>query len=435
MAIDLSVYDKIGQNSLATLIPQRQAMSQQLAAGNIDLQTKKNAYVTQIMSAASASGDPNEYMKGKQFLQSQGIDASNYSDDPVVGKQQAEAARMALISPLGMLNSQIQLQRNGIQAAGVNGTNAPATLGAPSTLSTPVPVIRGDSLPSTQIIADAMNSTPDAAIPPAAVTPSAAPPPVSANMLATTIPIRAPSPDDKKYAGFNPKTQSEMFKNDMDVYNNRPDVIQAKKTAESLGTDEGKNNADAKNAFNVMIGNLPAVVSRTNGLIKYAPDASSGLGVTSGSTEEGFFPAFANSWMGSQKIADANSQVTKYAAQGAFPEIASALKGSDMRGNRFLEQLMSNGLSINAQSPADTKVLAAQTNLGNYIQGLKSLASRLRAQGDSGVPSDQQIDDMFVKAGATLPETFNAPQGGAPEQENKVIDGVTYTKINGKWHK
>ncbi len=140
-------------------ISKNTAISQQLQAGNLDQQQKANIYATQVLSAATApigqdaQGQPiyNQklYDSAKQHLQQFGIDTSQYDPNVQNAAPQVAAARMATISPLGMLNSQIQLQRNGIQAAGVNGTPAPVALpGMPSAGGQPLPRTQPPALPA-----------------------------------------------------------------------------------------------------------------------------------------------------------------------------------------------------------------------------------------------------------------------------------------------
>ena len=433
--------------NLTDRIMQQQQFSNQQGAAQIDLKTKQNVYASQLMSAAAASGDPQRIQMAKQALSQANIDSSSWADDPAQVKLQATALQQSLMSPLGMLNASINEQKANAATATNNGTLAPGL--------TP---IGGSPAPTPQTTIPAASSNNPPALPAGDPTDDAAtaralfaiqhPDLVSkgntAPSVTSTIPVSgqstlppAPTQDDAKYAELNPKTRIEAFKADLEAYNQRPDVKAAVAGATSGATDSAKLNAEAKNAFNVMLGNIPSVVSRTNGIIQYAPDASSGMGVHSGGTEGGLYPTFANSSLGQKyepETATANAQVTKYAAQGAFPEIAAALKGSSMKGNRFLEQIMSNGLSIDAQSPSDTKITSAQTNLGNYIQGVKSLASQLRAQGEQNVPNDQQIDAMFVKNGATLPKNFNTPQPGAAASVGNAIDprAIQQLKANPK---
>ncbi len=117
---------------------QRGAQNMAMEAAGLDAQQKKLAYAAQVMSAASApvaqdeKGQPvyNDAMvqSAKQHLSGLGIDTSMFGNSGAEAYQQTQNLRQALMSPAAMLNSQIQLQRNGIQAAGVNGTVAPTTL-------------------------------------------------------------------------------------------------------------------------------------------------------------------------------------------------------------------------------------------------------------------------------------------------------------------
>lgn len=189
--------------NLTDRINQQQAITSQLQGQQVDVRQKQNAYATQVMSAAAATGDPMQYARGKQMLASQGIDVSNWSDDPAVGAQQAQAARNALISPLGMLNASIAQEKAGADVAGVNGTKAAGLqpIGSPPSLSSAIPAANGAAPLPPPLTGAAATAT----IP--AFSGASNPP-----SLSSTISPATPSPSSSPLqpAPFVPPTQGNM---------------------------------------------------------------------------------------------------------------------------------------------------------------------------------------------------------------------------------
>lgn len=113
-----------------------QLAQSQIQTGNIEALTKKNAYATQVLSAAASpagaddKGNPvftgdnqSSYDAAKQHLQGLGIDVSSYAPDVQTGSQQLFAARQAA-SPYGTLfNAQQKVIGNNIAAAGLGLPN------------------------------------------------------------------------------------------------------------------------------------------------------------------------------------------------------------------------------------------------------------------------------------------------------------------------
>lgn len=401
---------------------------QDLQTGALDMKSKQNIYATQVMSAAAASGDQASYEQGLRFLRQNGIDISGWAPDVATGAQQAQAGRLAQ-SPLGsLLNAQTKMSANDIAAvqtygsmeaaikagykpegiSGLGGFSPPSTTAptTPPATVTPDPAQSAGppgfgAGPAPKPGMPQFNQTPGQTVTPPAST--SAPTQPAAPVFVPPAPI----------AGESQAAYQDRYKNAMETWKSDPAVIAAQKSADAMGSTQGTALGDAQTAFNTMVNNIPSIVSRTNGIIKYAPAASSGLGVDA--QGNGMAPSFDNTSLGGMLNPDAsmaNMQLQKLTAQGAFPEIAAALKNSNIKGNKFLETLMNNGLGINMQVPGDKKIAAAQGNLSQYIQQVKATAGQLRSMGQANVPSDAQIDAMFTGAGATLPQTYNTPQAG-----------------------
>lgn len=126
MAIDANVFQNIHtyadyQKADQDFQLRKVLAQQQLQSGGIDAQSKSNVYATQILSAATATGDQNAYDNARRTLANNGIDVSIWAPDVQSGAQQAQAARLAQ-SPLGsLLSAGTKIDANNIAAASVTG--------------------------------------------------------------------------------------------------------------------------------------------------------------------------------------------------------------------------------------------------------------------------------------------------------------------------
>lgn len=127
MAIDPNVFNNIKQfadynRADQAFQLQKATQEQALQSGGIDAASKANVYATQVLSAATATGDQGAYDQAKQTLQQNGVDTSTWAPDVATGAQQAQAARLAQ-SPYGTIfNAQQKVIANNIAGAGVMGT-------------------------------------------------------------------------------------------------------------------------------------------------------------------------------------------------------------------------------------------------------------------------------------------------------------------------
>lgn len=412
MPVDLSVFDRLktlGDYNKANqdFMAQKALAAQQLQGGQIDALKKQNDYSTQILAAATASGDQASYDTAKAHLGQLGIDTSQYAPDVATGAVQAQAARQALISPLGLLNSQIA-------AAGVNGTIAPSIIrpGMPSVGATPQAVSTVASSPVQQL----PNPTPP---PPGGMMDSALPaadPTVPNGIVpAYTAAITMPNPNDPKYNRMNPKTKDAALQSDLALYNASPGAITTKANAEKSGSDEGATAADDQKVLDLALSKLPYSLQRFQTMRDASKDASGGPLTNSEGT--GLKQQIANSFIGSDKTAKANATLIQAAAQGVLPELGPQLSG--MRPNKFLEGLATAGSSI----PISDKDVARQQAINglekNYIDTAKAAAQRQRDRG-LPAPSDQEIDQSVANYKAKFGIANAAPTDYMPSNASSV---------------
>lgn len=420
--------------NLTDRINQQQAISSQLQAQQVDVRQKQNAYATQVMSAAAATGDPMQYAKGKQLLASQGIDVSNWSDDPVIGKQQAEAARMALISPLGMLNASINQEKAGAAVAGVNGTmatglqpigGAPSLTSAIPASSPPSGSAAGGFSASPLVTSGATTSLPQSGnAQPAPMQGAANSPPSLTAPIPSSAPVSAtppaPASTDEKYLGMNPEARNKALALDTEIYNKRPDVQAAVEAAKTQAGVTGTEVGDAKKTYDIASAGLPFALQRFSAMRGAAQNASSGLGVDQAG--DGAAQQFANTALGKYmepETGSGNQTLKQYSSQGVLGELGPQLAQSGVRGNKFLESIASNASGLDMSAAPDDKVTLINGLQDMYVQNLKKEADVLRKNGQPAM-TDAQIDALVKsKTGSTAPSaTIPATNGWAIKKVN-----------------
>lgn len=96
--------------------------NQKVQAGNLANAQQGNIYATQVLSAATATGDQNIYDAAKKHLADGGFDMGGWAPDVATGQTQAQAARLSQ-SPLGsLLNAQTKMSANDIAAVATYGS-------------------------------------------------------------------------------------------------------------------------------------------------------------------------------------------------------------------------------------------------------------------------------------------------------------------------
>lgn len=96
--------------------------NQKIQAGNLANAQGGNVYATQVLSAATATGNQDIYNAAKSHLADGGFDMSSWAPDVQTAQTQAQAARLAQ-SPLGsLLNAQTKMSANDIAAVSTYGS-------------------------------------------------------------------------------------------------------------------------------------------------------------------------------------------------------------------------------------------------------------------------------------------------------------------------
>ncbi len=412
--LNLPQYDPANTLSVKNVQDNNAAIAQKLQSGQLANQSAANVYATQVISAASATGNQALYDSALQHLQSKGIDTGGWAPDIQTGQKQAEAARMAQ-SPLGSLlsaGSRMDANANAADiAAGkvpngggnaiVNGLlrNGALTGGIPipvgigsgltpdegkievgkmaSAAATGVPIPEGMQVGGLPVSVDNVNATARAVN--------------EQRSVKFTPPMRDPS---ETQAAYQARAQQafEAWKAD-------PSTVAATKTQEALGTAGGE---EAK-MLDIMKSGLPLMLKRFQNLRDSASEASSGLGVSSDGG--GLYPWLANSKMGQAiepKTANANAMLQQNASQNILGELGPQLAQAGVRGNKFLEQIANQASGMDMSAPPDVKTNIVNGLESTYIANLKSTANQVRLKG-LPAPTDAEIDQMVSQLKGAAP--------------------------------
>lgn len=263
----------VDTSSLGNNISLRQAEvnntleNQKIDAGNTANAQAKTVYAAQVLTGALASGDPAIYAQAKSHLGDMGFDTSSLAADIPTATAQVNALRQAQYSanPLNaLLGLGIKADANNIaaQSAAANpgaaakldpisalvGGKVAGMLGAPGAAApvasaantqalglNPAPVPPGTPpiTPETAPMAAGSGAAAASAVPPALAAPSA--PAAAAPAVPGVIPSGVPAPPDP-----NKFVTENQYKQAMDIYNNDPQVLAARKKAEAEGGAVGE---------------------------------------------------------------------------------------------------------------------------------------------------------------------------------------------------
>ena len=125
MVPDVALGTLNNQTQIPQLMQQNQAVGNQLAEQKLQQQSQQNVLATQVLSAASSTGNQGLYDSAKMHLSSGGIDTSMWPQDVGSGQTFAQSARLAQ-SPLGsLLNAGAKMDANNIAANTAAGQATP----------------------------------------------------------------------------------------------------------------------------------------------------------------------------------------------------------------------------------------------------------------------------------------------------------------------
>lgn len=400
--------------------------NQALQTGGIDEATKANAYATQIISAGAAGGQKS-YDAARQHLQGMGIDVSGYAPDVATGASQAAAARQALISPLGMMNAQIQAAGVGAKIADVNGTQA-APIGA-TALPSPTPALGTPNLNTVIPRAASVSGTPAPGALPADDTgvtvqdPSTAPQAPSPNLppplpvrptLNTIIPQSGAIPNGNALppsnnvvqpavlqpaTGFvpsqgpqneNPEAKAKRIASELAVYNANPAnaaaMEQAKAQASTLGKDQGaqpEKTAASQELFGRISQNLDAMLQEnpnvpSQGVLLSAADKAA-ISQRAGSATA--HPVLNFLGIGdNQAAANSYNAFTKVNKAQILNGIQDLVQSGSIRNSRALIQLVGDVNAIDENASPESRaqqIMAVKAELQNLMTSTENINADL----------------------------------------------------------
>lgn len=395
----------------------RQLAAQQIQSGGIDAMTKANMYKTQLLSGAAAGGQP-AYDQARATLQSQGIDTSEFAPDVETATTQLQQARLAQ-SPLGsLLGLGMKAEGNLNQAAGLTGNIGTAASIDPLSASIAARV------------AGMQGGQP--AAPPQATAPSKmlTQPEQNnvvqamtgfdnlANQNAQPAPAPSAAPAPPVPMSFNPPTQNpgetiaaynQRVQQGFDAFKSNPDYIQQVKKSEKAGEIAATNEESAKQATE-MTGRL---AQNLDALEKLVPDLPS---------SDLIDPA-TKAYIGKRnplsdkKASTAYSQFQEINQQQMINGLSELVKSGQIRGNQFIEKIISRGYMINPDDPKEAQ-LADIKNLKAELGNIKT--SALNIAGDNKPYQPIPVKTSAPQPGTTMQGTdgiyfFN---GGDPTDQN-----------------
>lgn len=411
MPIDASVFDKIRNYSDYAQAEQdfqmrKLAAAQQLQSGGIDAASKANIYKTQLLSGAAAGGQ-EAYDKARTTLQTQGIDTSEFAPDVGTAGQQLQAARLAQ-SPLGaLLNAGLKAESNTTSATAAMGNkNEAASLtplsaallgnGIPGLTISPQGVnprsitpAQARALPASGIMP---NGQPDNVVIPAGA--SAPPAPATLDTLVNSAPAPAPAmaPSPKftppakdpseTLAAYNARVQQAF-----EAYKSDPAYVMQQKKAEKSGEIAATNAEGALQAGQM----TQRLNQNLDALEKLIPDLP---------TSDYADPSY-KAWfdkrnpLSSKTTSTAFSQFQEINQQQMINGLSELVKSGQIRGNQFIEKIISRGYMINPDDPKSAQ-LADIKNLKAELANINSSAQNIAGGNASYQPIPVQTSSTPV---------------------------------------
>lgn len=417
----------LDQQYMQDAFNQKKALAlQALAAGSVDQATKQNALKYQLIGAGAANGAEG-LAAAKAKLGQLGIDASEYSDDPVQAANQALVSQRAS-SPYGTLfNAEQKAISNNIAGDTtygkgnnpyqqpvplLNPVTGDVTVAPPTQPAVPrAPLTAATDMPQLQ-----SNDQGSIAIPPKPVAAIDQVPPA-----VKISPTPTQSPTVQSLSPFNPAPQnpatetkgqydSRIAREEAQYKLNNADVLKQRESRSAAqGTAEGTGLGDAQKTLNVIKGTLPIALQRFNDMRIASNDATYGYGTEQDGSGlmQNLYTNFKDS-----KTGQANAYLAQNASQAVLPELGPQLQG--MKPNKFLESLATNSSGINMKAAPDQKVGLVNGLDNNYVNQYKIAAAQVRNAGGQA-PTDAEIDAEVADIKSKLPQAIqSAVNKGAP---------------------
>lgn len=427
-------------------------------AAQIENASKSNIYATQVLSAATATGDQNQYDNARRTLAGNGIDVSIWAPDVQTGAQQAQAARLAQ-SPLGsLLNAGLKAESNGIAATQAMGsvtsgqqldplsqslmgglglnmvkgaTPQPATQPARSPV---VNQVQAGTPAGNQAINDLYG---DNQPPPPSVMPSAAPvpsqpvtltqngapvndnppPQASASVASQAIPKFSPRPQRPDETN---QAYSSAIQRDFEDYKADPNYLAAAARASELGKAEGTATENAIKSEETA-GRLQPNFQALRNINNDVPDSTWGI------------PAEAKAWgsqanpFGDHKSAQAFDAWKMVNEQQTLNALGQLVAGGQIRSNRQIVKMLETGNFVPSGLAAPERLMLINTlenESKNQAISAGNIASRLNggqaqpyvqtiAPGSTGAPNTPKLGTTMQGTDGSY--LFN---GGDPSDKN-----------------
>lgn len=369
MAVDLGILQN--QKTLSDYVGARQQMAeqqqqayQQNQLGNLDLQSKKNIYATQLLSSAV---DQPSYDMVRQHLQQAGIDTSNFAPDFATGKQQAYQARLAQ-SPLGsLLNA-------GMKAEGILNSGA-ATFGSAGAAASQDPMSAALARGIGGMMGGAVQNAPAQGA--QAPTQSNAMPLTQANDYIPGNPDIAPASAPQNSPPQMPQSLQQLPGESASAYQNRvandPGSIAAREKAKAAGTAAGALPERAATSQEI----TDRLTKNVQKLLTINPDTP----------DSSYMSPETKAWWskryGSGKDAGKLAEWNQVDQQQILSDYGQLVSSGAIKGSRAIFQALQTGSGVPADEP-----ISARTDLLNNllaeIQNKNVTAQNLNADINGG---------------------------------------------------
>lgn len=429
-ALDTSALNPGALKTIRDNQVEMQLENQKINAGNLANASAGNIYATQVLSAATATGNQQTYDGAKAHLAAMGLDMSPWAADIKTGTDQANAARLAQ-SPLGsLLNAASRMDSNSNSATIAGGT-VPADPNAHAHSLIRGALVQQYGEPAGKLYDKHTVAAPTAqpsASGPGMTLPGAPPQPTPIGGAApadggSALPDGSniqgrdpgymsnmpPSRSDPKYQdrSMTATQRNELYQADLNAWKELPSTKRTQKKEEKIG-DTSAGNVEAANKAQELTDRLTKNLTAMLQLNDSAP-------------QSGFVPASAKAYLsrglqanglGTGEAANAYSQWDQIDNQQVLSEIQQfiAAGGANARVNQTLERIAKAASHISVEgSPVTRKslIMNALAELQNKNIGAKNLVNA-----DEGKAPQEYTNIPVTTPGFTPGQIFKGTSRG-----------------------
>lgn len=387
-----------------------------IQGAGVDAATKANIYKTQVLSAATATGDQGLYDRARANLSQNGIDISDYPDDVAGAAQVAQAGKIAQ-SPYGALIN------GGAKIADLTGTIPPALKNligggtappAPTiNISPPAPINTPTTGAPAAGAAPVINTAP-AQMPeppdlPKLNDPNSPNPPAAAPapLAARTAPqFSYPAYDPASGKTFDAYNKEKAGALDLFKLNNAASIKRDESFAGTLGETDAKNVESAKKADEL----TKRLEMNLQAMLKLNKDVPSS-GFIPGGAKSYLSQALSENGVGNGQAATAGNQWDQINNQQVLSEIQQFLAagGANTRINQTLDKIVQAASGINRNDTSQSR----EAQIKNALAEIKNKNVSVQ----NLVGNNQNYQEIPVNTSAPA-----APAAGM----NKTPSGITY---------